>query len=252
MKKFLILSILAGAIYFSVPSESFASSYKVKEGDSLYFLSQRYGISITELKNENNLLTNEIISGDYLVIPTNAKHSHTVKPGESLWSIATKYGMTIAQLQQKNYLSSFIVYPGQALAVSGKGVKISNHGFSEEERNLLARLVQSEAKGEPFKGKVAVAAVVLNRMAHKDFPFNIKEVIYETHDSGRIFAFEPVQNGEITRHADQESIRAVEEAMNGYDPTNGAVYFFNPTTSTSKWIESRVVRQRIGNHVFSF
>lgn len=251
MKKLIFLSVLVGGLFFQTPSEASAASYKVKEGDSLWLISQRYGVSVEELKNANGISESEIISGEYLQIPANSGGTHTVQNGESLWTIANDYGVTVAQLQQLNNLQGSVIYPGQALAVQVQATEASNSAYSEEDLDLLARLVHSEARGEPYEGKVAVAAVVLNRTNHEDFPSSIEGVVYETHQSGQIFAFEPVQNGEINRHADAESIQAAEEALNGYDPTNGATYFFNPDTATSSWIESRTINQRIGNHVFS-
>ncbi|MDE3839182.1 peptidoglycan-binding protein [Bacillus methanolicus] len=117
------------------------------------------------------------------------------------------------------------------------------------EKDLLARLVHAEAKGEPYAGKVTVATVVLNRVDHPDFPNTIRDVIYEV--SGGSYAFTPVQNGTINEPADAESFRAVNEALDFRELGNGSVYFYNPDKITSLWVLSRNVMLTIGNHVFA-
>ena len=111
---------------------------------------------------------------------------------------------------------------------------------------LLARLVYAEARGESYKGKVAVAAVVLNRVRSSSFPNTISGVIYQSN------AFESVSNGSINKTPDSDCLRAAREAMNGWDPTGGCLYFYNAAqVSTGSWIKSRVVKTVIGNHSFA-
>lgn len=120
----------------------------------------------------------------------------------------------------------------------------SGSSSSTNNLNLLARLVHGEARGEPYKGKVAVAAVVLNRVRSSSFPNSIAGVIYQ---SG---AFDAVSDGQINLTPDQDSINAARAAMNGWDPTNGCLYYYNPKTATSRWMLSRTVLLRIGQHAF--
>ena len=111
---------------------------------------------------------------------------------------------------------------------------------------LLARLVYAEARGESYKGKVAVAAVVLNRVSSSSFPNTISGIIYQQG------AFESVSNGAINLSPDSDSLRAAKEAMNGWDPTGGCLYFYNASTvSSGSWILSRTVKTVIGNHCFA-
>ena len=111
---------------------------------------------------------------------------------------------------------------------------------------LLARLVYAEARGESYKGKVAVAAVALNRVSSASFPNTVSGVIYQKS------AFESVNNGSINLTPDSDSIRAAREAMNGWDPTGGCLYFYNArTVSAGSWILSRTVKTVIGNHSFA-
>ncbi|MCS0671488.1 cell wall hydrolase [Cytobacillus firmus] len=122
----------------------------------------------------------------------------------------------------------------------------TDHRFiKEEEKKLLARLVQAEAEGEPFEGKVAVADVVLNRVEHEQFPDTVKDVIYQKN------AFEPVQNGSINEPASNEAVQAVETALVDKEQNEELLYFYNPETATSHWIFSRQVVKKIGNHAFA-
>ena len=121
--------------------------------------------------------------------------------------------------------------------------------ISNEEIDLLSRLVYAEAKGEPYAGKVAVATVVLNRVDHADFPNSIKEVIYSK--DGGYYQFTPVANGQINIPADEESKQAVFEALAFRGQGNGSLYFYNPETASSNYVFSKQVTVKIGKHVFA-
>lgn len=114
-----------------------------------------------------------------------------------------------------------------------------------EEKELLARLVTAEAKGEPYAGKVAVAEVVLNRVEDDRFPDSVKEVIYEKN------AFQPVQNNSIQQPAEPTSVKAVEDALIEKEHDTEALFFYNPETASDNWIRDRKIIQQIGNHVFA-
>ena len=120
----------------------------------------------------------------------------------------------------------------------------NNTTASTSNLNLLSRLVYSEARGEPYTGQVAVAAVVLNRVSSSAFPNTIAGVIYQ---SG---AFDAVSDGQINLKPDNTAIKAAQDALNGWDPSYGAIYYFNPNTATSAWIWSRPLTVVIGNHRF--
>lgn len=119
------------------------------------------------------------------------------------------------------------------------------HELTKEDKDLLARLVHAEAKGEPFKGKVAVAEVVLNRMEDEKFPDTVKGVIYEKRQ------FDPVSNGEINKPAGSEAKKAVDEALSPEKKVTDALFFYNPETAGDKWIKTRPVIRKIGNHAFT-
>jgi N-acetylmuramoyl-L-alanine amidase len=125
-------------------------------------------------------------------------------------------------------------------ANSGK----SRHGFSENDINLLARTVYGEARGEPYVGQVAVAAVILNRLESEKFPHTLSGIIFQPG------AFTCVADGQIWLTPDKTARKAAIDAINGWDPTHGCIYYFNPATATSKWIWSRPQVKRIGKHIF--
>lgn len=137
-----------------------------------------------------------------------------------------------------------------ALGVTLSGSSSASSSSSSSSRggssdlNLLARVVHGEARGEPYKGKVAVAAVVLNRVESSSFPNTIAGVVYQ---SG---AFSAVSDGQINLTPDSESIRAAQDALNGWDPTGGCLYYYNPNTATDSWIRTRTVKTVIGRHYF--
>lgn len=119
------------------------------------------------------------------------------------------------------------------------------HTYTKSEIDLLTRLVYAEARGEPYVGQVAVADVVLNRVHSSLFPNTIAGVIYQP------LAFESVSNGTIWLQPNQTARKAVIDAIRGWSPAYGSLYFFNPAHSTSKWIWSRRIVTRIGNHLFA-
>ncbi|WP_306471838.1 cell wall hydrolase [Bacillus sp. AFS015802] len=167
---------------------------------------------------------------------------HTVEKGESLWDIGKEKSVSVIQLKKKNDLKSNEIYPGQT-------IKIPENNITPEDRELLAKLVHAEAKGEPYAGKVAVATVVLNRVDSAEFPDTIKDVVYQV--SNGYYAFSPVQNGEINQEPSQEAKDAVQEALAFRGQGKGSLFFYNPVTSTSDWITSRDTLLTIGKHRFA-
>ena len=118
------------------------------------------------------------------------------------------------------------------------------HGFSQNDINLMANAVYGEARGEPYIGQVAVAAVILNRLESPSFPNTVAGVIFEPG------AFTAVADGQIWLTPDETAKQAVLDALNGWDPTGNAIYYFNPDTATNKWIWSRPQIKKIGKHIF--
>jgi N-acetylmuramoyl-L-alanine amidase len=123
--------------------------------------------------------------------------------------------------------------------------KSTNLGFSESDLKLMANAVYGESRGEPYEGQVAVAAVILNRVKSQNFPNTISGVIMQPG------AFTAVADGQIYLTPNEQAARAVQDAINGWDPSTGAEYYFNPVTATSKWIWSREQIKTIGKHIFA-
>ena len=157
----------------------------------------------------------------------------------------------VIRFQQKNGLTADGVAGTATLAAMGiaetaaaSAVTTAASGYASEVE-LLARLIHGEARGEPYVGMVAVGAVVLNRVKSSRFPNTMAGVIYQ---SG---AFDAVSDGQINLTPGEQSRRAARDAMNGWDPTGGCLYYYNPATATSAWIWSREVRLTIGDHSFA-
>jgi N-acetylmuramoyl-L-alanine amidase len=124
------------------------------------------------------------------------------------------------------------------------GINASAYSSGSGNVNLLARLISAEARGEPYRGQVAVGAVVLNRVKHPSFPNTMAGVIYQPG------AFTCLQDGQFNQPVAESAYRAARDAINGWDPSGGAIYYFNPNTATSAWIWSRPLIVVIGTHRF--
>lgn len=119
------------------------------------------------------------------------------------------------------------------------------NGFSESDVYLLAKTIYAEGRGEPYTGQVAIGAVVLNRVRDNAFPNTVSGVIYQKH------AFTAVSDGQINLTPNDTAMRAARDAINGWDPTGGALYYYNPAIATSAWIFDRQTVTVIGRHVFA-
>lgn len=122
---------------------------------------------------------------------------------------------------------------------------LKKYSLNIYEVDILAKIIYSEARGEPYAGQVAVGAVVMNRLKSPQFPDTIQEVVFEPR------AFTAVDDGQYWLKPDSTAYRAAFDAIRGWDPSGGALYYYNPKTSTNNWIRSRTPIQRIGNHVFA-
>ena len=262
--------LLTGSIWTMIPANEvqaklYKKTYLVRPGDTLSSIALRYGISISTIQSANGLEDSKIFAGEKIIIPIGAKEAvdYQVQAGDNLYRVARRYNLPLKVLKQVNNLSSALIRPGQVLfiplsvknypdktvistmATSGREVM----GFSEEEVNLLARLIHAEARGESREGKIAVGAVVLNRLAHPDYPKTIRDIIYQKNEW--VHQFSPVQDGSINMEPDRDSVEAALDAIRGVDPTGGALFFYNPDTATDQWIKTLPTIKPIGNHVFA-
>lgn len=159
------------------------------------------------------------------------------------------YGSTTADavrsFQQANGLTADGVAGDSTLNAMGMSTASdSGTDAQEAEVALLAKVISAEARGEPYSGQVAVGAVILNRVSHPSFPNSVSGVVYEPG------AFTCMVDGQIDQPVADSAYRAARDALNGSDPTGGAIYYFNPATATSAWIWSRPLITVIGSHRF--
>lgn len=205
MIKKLTAFIVAGAITLGFASNTFA--YEVEKGDTMHEIAKDHNLSLQALAELNPNVANLdlIYIGD------------TINTGKDK-------AITVPKSEPKEV---------------GKVEKVS----SSNEVDLLARLVYAEANGESYRGKVAVANVVLNRVESKQFPDTITGVIYQ---AGQ---FSPVTNGSINNKADSDSLRAVHDAISNRSDTE-ALFFYNPKTANSRWLDGKSTVNVIGNHTF--
>ncbi len=156
----------------------------------------------------------------------------------------TRTKNAVIYFQQKNGLTPDGIAGPATLAAMGISSSSNDTGYSTNDYNLLARLISAEARGEPYVGQVAVGAVVLNRVAHTSFPNSIAGVIYQPN------AFTCLYDGQFNKAVADSAYRAARDALNGWDPSGGAIYYYNPRTATSSWIFSRPTITVIGKHRF--
>ena len=162
----------------------------------------------------------------------------------------SKTKAAVKYFQRKNGLTVDGIVGNKTLAALGikstsNSTSSNTSSYSDADVNLLARLIYGEARGESYVGQVAVGAVVMNRIKSASFPNTMSGVIYQS------YAFTAVNDGQINLTPNATARKAALDAMNGWDPTYGALYYYNPSTATSSWIFSRQTTIVIGNHVFA-
>ncbi|NLM20868.1 MAG: spore cortex-lytic enzyme [Peptococcaceae bacterium] len=224
-RKALLLGVIFLAVLLVVSSLSYAAL-----GDRLLARGSR-GPEVTELQKRLQML-------GYVVGPIDGIFGRQTESAVRLFQ--KEHGLAVDGLVGKNTVRELKRLTGQTVTTGGKAV-----GYKNSDVNLLARLVSAEAKGEPYRGQVAVAAVVLNRVKSPQFPNSIPDVIYQPG------AFSPVANGQIWKEPVSSAIKAANEALAGTDPSYGALFFFNPAKTTSMYIWSRPQIIQIGNHIFA-
>lgn len=231
-----------------------AASYKVVSGDSLYTIGKVFNTSSTSIMQSNNLSSAMIYPGQVLNVPGT---QYTVKSGDTLYLISKRFGINLDTLRIANNYWSDSIYPNQVLLIPGTSSSSNSTNtpstsvipYTANDLDLLARLINAEAQGEPYKAKVAVGAVVVNRVKSPSWPTTIKDVIYQQING--YYQFSPVLNGWINYAATAESRQAALDALNGIDPTNGAQFYFDDST-TNTWLWSKTVALRVDNMVFSY
>lgn len=256
----------AGAVYADSPAV-----YTVVKGDSLFKIGQVFFTDTGTLMKKNNLTTSSLNIGQELKVSC---RTYTVKKGDSLYLLSQKFKISLDQLRKANNLYTDTLNIGQVLNLPGAeietapntpGTESETDGapgteiegaentpdsgtYTQAEIDLLSRLIHAEAQGESYETKVAVGAVVVNRMESGLFPTTINGVIYQNING--YYQFTPVVNGWINKLADDEAVKAASEALEGADPSKGALFYYD-TGTTNQWILSKPVTAKIGNMVFA-
>lgn len=236
--------------FFSV-HKAYAALYTAASGDSLYKISKLFNTTTTNLINDNNLKNTMIYPGQVLNVSC---RTYTVQKGDSLYSIAQKNGITLSNLRTANNMWTDYLDCGRILNIPVTAITTTAQPsgiikYSASDVDLLARLITAEAQGQPYKAKIAVGSVVLNRIKSGLFANSINAVIYQTING--YYQFTPVLNGWINKPADSESIKAAYAALGGEDPTKGALFYFDDST-TNKWLWSKPIAIIIDKLVFVY
>lgn len=244
------------------------TTYIVVSGDTLSHIAARHGTTVDAIRRANNLTSDFLRVGQTLTVPTRTTETvptqqqpaitYTVVSGDTLSHIAARHGTTVDAIRRANNLTSDFLRIGQTLTVPSASGDVRTAPteqvqtqINQAELDLLAKIIFAEARGESLDGQIAVAAVILNRVKHNQFPNTVRDVIYER--SHGHFQFTPAGNGALDQAAPTSvQYDAARRALQGEDPTGGALYFYNPSRTSDQWVRSRTVSTIIGNHVFAF
>ena len=203
---------------------------------------------VTELKLSNLFLMLLLLSGGVFLIAneSRADWTYTVHRGDTIFNIAQRTGVNPNSIRSRNGVGNslrigqrIIIPAGAAAAATATPTRASGDVY------LLASLIFAEARAEPYLGQVAVGGVVMNRIQNSKSPKTLAGVVYQPS------AFESVSNGIINRPPSSESLKAAQDAISGWDPSGGALYFFNPGKTSNPWIWARRIINQIGGHVFA-
>lgn len=248
---FPVFLLAFGLLVLATAPADAATKYWVQRGDTLTSVAKKFGLTPGLVASANGLPAGAWLkTGQVLLIPD----KHTVRAGETLFLIGKKYGVSAWDIMKANNLKSTTIRVNQKLiipvtgssqaTVSRSAPSSGSNLYNQNNIYLLAKLIHSESRGEPYVGQVAVGAVVVNRVKSSLFPNTFWGVI---HQPG---AFTALDDGQFYLEPDQTAYKAARAALSGWDPTGGALYYWNPATSTSKWIWSKKIIYRVGKHVF--
>ncbi len=246
------------ALSFGLSLTAHAATYTVANGDSLYTIGKLFNTTSGQIVQDNRLTCTTIYPGQTLNVQA---ASCTVRAGDSLYLIAKNKGITLTSLRKINNIWTDYIEVGQFLnlpktssdSTSTAADKSNSAAFvisaSSSEVDLLARLITAEAQDQSYTAMVSVGAVIVNRVKTPIYPKTVTDVIYQV-DHG-YYQFSPVLNGWISKPAAAAARNAAISALQGVDPTNGALFYFDDST-TNTWLWSKAVALRSGKMVFSY
>ena len=281
LKSILLTTSLTIGLAMSVSSDAYAATHIAVKGDSLYKISKAYNTTVSNLMVANNLKNYDLNIGQIINIP-NVKY--IVQSGDTLFKISQKYNISLFSLRQANNIWTNYIYVGQVLEIPLPAAEVKQEpaplakepeiveepkvevqpfleepvaeqpkeetqNYTAEELDLLARLIMAETESQPYEAKVAVGSVVMNRVKSGLFAPTISGVINQNING--YYQFTPVENGWIKRAANEESIKAAKEALSGVDTTDGALFYYDDST-TNQWILSKPVAVQYGRMIFAY
>lgn len=283
IKSILLTTSLTLGLSMSVSVEAYAATHAVVQGESLYKISRAYNTTVANLMVSNNMKNYNLNIGQTINIP---EEKYIVKQGDTLFLISQKHNISLFKLRQANNVWTNNIFPGQVLEIPIDTEKSETvtvpapkeetpveevnvqtpvtepvtvpvveepkkevQAYSAEELDLLARLIMAETESQPYEAKVAVGAVVMNRVKSGLFQPTISGVINEKING--YYQFTPVENGWIKRAANEECIRAAKEALSGTDNTNGSLFYYDDST-TNQWILSKPVSVQYGRMIYAY
>ncbi len=218
-------------------------THNVLKGDNLSQIAQKYKTSVEVIKKANGLSQDDIYPGIKLMIPRGRDY----KSAAVVTNMNYQKEMDSKSIRLVGTVEDEPILDSKGGTLSNQLVDVSR--YTKEDCYLLAKLIHAEARGESMQGKIAVGAVILNRLESPDFPKTIKAIIYQ--QSGHVYQFSPVADGSINLEPNDAARQAARAAIAGEDPTNGSVFFYNPEIATDDWIKTLPVSTVIGNHVFA-
>jgi LysM repeat protein len=257
-----LICLLFLPIFLLFPAFGIAQVHTVSKGDTIYKISQWYNVNQFALRYNNNLWADTKNIGQQLNIPVR----YTVRKWDNLSLVGKKFGADVSGIRGINQLSSDMIYPGQVLYIPYKSNNYTAWGATGQYNNysvsrggapismgdfdLLARIITAESDSESYTTQVAVGATILNRVDSPLFPNSIPGVVYQVDQTGR-YQFEPVLNGWINNPASESGKNAARDALNGWDPTNGALYFFESWVP-NQFLQSRPVSTVLDAFTFTY
>lgn len=225
----------------------YAADYTVASNDSLYKIGLLFKTPVSTLQSDNKISSSSIYPGQKLYVTAEI---YKVKSGDTMYLIAKKYGISVTSLRKANNKWNDLLVPGQLLTIPGVKPNSGSRtviSCTKSEVDLLARLINAEAGGESFTAMVAVGAVVVNRVKSSEWPNTVTSVINQK--VAGYYQFTPVKNGYINTPATAQSVSAAWAALNGNDPSKGAMFYFDDS-STNQWLWSKPITGTYDSMVF--